>query len=52
MAKKYEGLCLIEIPANLRADLLFQERTELEEKIKLENKLIDRSYNKVLQGVI
>ena len=52
MAKKYEGFGPIEIPAYPRADLSIQERKEFEGKIKLENKLIDKSTNKVLQGVI
>ena len=52
MAKLYEGFGPIEIPANPRADLSIQERKEFEGKIKLENKLIDTSYNRVLQGVI
>ena len=52
VAKKYEGFGPIEIPANPRTDLAIQERKEFEGKIKLENKLIDTSNNKVLQGVI
>ena len=52
MAKKYEDLRPIEIPANPRADLLIQERKKFEGKIKLENKLIDTSNNNVLQRVI
>ena len=52
MAKKYKSLAPIETPANPRADLSIQERKEFEEKIKLENKLIDIVYNRILQGVI
>ena len=52
MAKKYEDLRPVEIPANPRADLLIQKRKEFEGKIKLENKLIDTSSNGVLQRVI
>ena len=51
MANKYEGFGPIEIPANPRADLSIQERKEFEGEIKLENKLIDTSYNRVLQGL-
>ena len=35
-----------------QADLSIQEKKEFEEKIKLENKLINTSNNKVLHGVI
>ena len=52
MAKKYESFGPIETPANPRADLSFQERKEFEGKIKLENKLIDTGYNRVLRRVI
>ena len=48
---KYEGFGPIETTANPRADLSIQERKEFEEKIKLENKLIDTGYNWVLQKV-
>ena len=44
MAKKYEGFGPIETLANTRADLLIQKRKELEEKIKLDNKLINTGY--------
>ena len=49
MAKKYEGFSPVEIPANPRTDLSIQGRKEFEGKIKLENKVIDTSYNRVLQ---
>ena len=52
MRKKYEGFGPIEILASPRADLSIQERKEFEEKIKLENKLINTSNNKVLHGII
>ena len=52
MRKKYEGFSPTEIPANPRVDLSIQERKEFEEKIKLENKLINTSNNKVFHGVI
>ena len=52
MAKKYKSFAPIETLANPRADLSIQERKEFEEKIKLENKLIDIVYNRILQGVI
>ena len=51
MAKKYEDLGPIETLADPRADLSIQEGKEVEGKIKLENKLIDTSYNGVLQKV-
>ena len=51
MAKKYEGFGPVETAINPRADLLIQERKECDGKIKLENKLIDTGYNRVLQKV-
>ena len=51
MKKNCGGFDPIETPANLRADLSIQERKEFEGKINLENKLIDTSYNRVLQNV-
>ena len=51
MAKKYEGFGPVETGINPRADLLIQERKECDGKIKLENKLIDTGYNRVLQKV-
>ena len=42
----------MKIPANPRAHLSIQETKEFEGKIKLENKLIDIIYNRVLEGVI
>ena len=51
MAKKYEGFSSVETAINPRADLSIQERKECEEKIKLENMLIDTGYNRVLQKV-
>ena len=52
MAKKYESFGPTETPANPRVDLSIQQRKEFEGKIKLENKLIDTGYNRVLQRVI
>ena len=52
MAKKYESFGPTETPANPSVDLSIQESKEFEGKIKLENKLIDTSYNRALQGVI
>ena len=49
--KDYEGFGPTETPANQRADLLVQERKEFEGKIKLENKLICKVYNRVLRKV-
>ena len=51
MAKKYEGFGPVETTINPRADLSIQESKEYGGKIKLENKLIDTSYNRVLQKV-
>ena len=51
MAKKYEGFGPVETTINPRADLSIQESKEYGEKIKLENKLIDTGYNRVLQKV-
>ena len=42
----------MKIPANPKAYLSIQETKEFEGEIKLENKLIDTIYNRVLQGVI
>ena len=42
----------IEVPANPRADIFIQERKEFEGEVKLENKLIDTGYKRILQGVI
>ena len=52
MTKKYEGFGPIEVPANPRADIFIQERKEFEGEVKLENKLIDTGYKRILQGVI
>ena len=51
MAKKYEGFGPVETTINPRADLSIQESKEYGGKIKLENKLIDTGYNRVLQKV-
>ena len=48
MVKMYESFGTTETPANRRADLSIQERKGFEGKIKLENKLIDTGYNRVL----
>ena len=51
MAKKYEGFGPVEAPPNPGADLSIQEKKKFEGKNKLENKLIDTGYNRVLQKV-
>ena len=51
MVKKYEGFGPVEIPGNPRANISIQEMKKFERKIKPENKLIDTSYNRVLQKV-
>ena len=52
MAKIYEGFAPAETSANPRADLSFQEKKEFEEKIKLENKFIDKISNDRKDSVI
>ena len=52
MAKKYKDFGPVETPSNPRADLSIQDRKEFEGEMKLENKLIDTGYGRVLQGVI
>ena len=41
----------METPANARADLSIQQRKKSAEKIKLDNKLTDTDYHRVLQEV-